>query len=92
MQERSERMSGAGESGANLTELLPCPFCGGPAALNARRDVVFDGERMALMVSVQCTLIDCGAEGPTLGCQSDRYTRIKELPFDAVRKWNDRAR
>jgi Lar family restriction alleviation protein len=64
-----------------MTELLPCPFCGGKAAFQPRT---------ALSYEVACVV--CGASGPTFPLpryttQADWLARLRER---AVTHWNTR--
>ena len=63
-----------------MSELKPCPFCGGDAVLDGRSDDV----------RVRCE-VGCQAEGPTFYFHSEDYDAIEKAESDARDAWNRRA-
>ena len=61
-----------------MTELKPCPFCGGRADL-----VLVDGCE-SWRAHIECT--ECGAESPTVWWMDD-----EDFKGTAVKKWNRRV-
>jgi len=64
-----------------MTELKPCPFCGG-AALLIEKDI------LDLFPEFK---IRCGKCRLTMETPNDKYYRCTERPGKLIEKWNTRA-
>ena len=82
-----------------MTELKPCPFCGGEAAIYDDRYEeysvgAFGSIRRHTPTFYQCYCTSCGAKGTLkqidYGCEGNTWWQ-KEVKQQAVNAWNRRS-
>lgn len=66
-----------------MTELKPCPFCGGEAKLYSGPH--YDGWHKSYWAVVKC--LSCG----TLGMKIDEYEPVSRVEECAAEEWNQRT-
>ena len=71
-----------------MTELKPCPFCGGTKLKLAKKTTKYKGHE-AYVASIRCN--SCHARGGTVTNLTIPYAVKEDVEAIAIERWNRRA-
>ena len=71
-----------------MTELKPCPFCGGTKLKLAKKTTKYKGHE-AYVASIRCN--SCHARGGTITNLTIPYAVKEDVEAIAIERWNRRA-